>query len=71
MIGVPDEIRDEAVAAVVVATGPDALTAEQLTSSRRAAGEVQGPDDRPLRRRAAQDLDRKVRKDELRKAFSA
>jgi crotonobetaine/carnitine-CoA ligase len=30
VIGVPDEIRDEAVAVVVVASAPDAVTAEQL-----------------------------------------
>ena len=59
VIGVPDEIRDEAVAVVVVADRArraDRRAADRVL--RRTPGEVQGPDDRPLRRRAAQDLDR-------------
>ena len=59
VIGVPDDIRDEAVAVVVVdqrARRADGRSADRVL--RRAPGEVQGPDDRPLRRRAAQDLDR-------------
>jgi carnitine-CoA ligase len=72
VIGVPDDIRDEAVAVVVVTSGPDALTADQLIefcSGRLAKFKV------PTIVRFADELPKtsigKVRKDELRKAFSA
>jgi crotonobetaine/carnitine-CoA ligase len=72
VIGVPDDIRDEAVAVVVVASGPDALTADQLIAfcaERLAKFKV------PTIVRFADELPKtsigKVRKDELRKTFSA
>jgi len=71
VIGVPDKIRDEAVAVVVVATGPPELTADQLIefcAGRLAKFKV------PTVVRFADELPKtsigKVRKDQLRKAFS-
>src|SRR3984957_14742007 len=72
VFGVPDEIRDEAVAVVVVTSGPDRLTADQLIAlcvGRLAKFKV------PTLVRFADELPQtsigKVRKDELRKTFSA
>jgi crotonobetaine/carnitine-CoA ligase len=72
VFGVPDDIRDEAVAVVVVTSGPDALDADQLIAfcvGRLAKFKV------PTIVRFADELPKtsigKVRKDELRKAFSA
>jgi crotonobetaine/carnitine-CoA ligase len=72
VFGVPDDIRDEAVVVVVVTSGPDALDTDQLIAfcaGRLAKFKV------PTIVHFADELPKtsigKVRKDELRKAFTA